>query len=546
MRRGKRTFLGILAILLCILSGCGSLGAAGAREQTSLWVLTEQSTRDGMNLQAEIIAERMEKENPGLTIQLDILPTDPQEREIRLKRLRTKIMAGDGPDVYLLPTGNRLLLDDDDERAANISTSALAVEPLFSDIEQAMRVGLFADTEPYYSQDDALPKEGFQRQVMAAGCVSGKRLILPLRFDIPLLLTIPEYFDRCGIDGEALNTDCISMAEYLLSRDNWSEVAGGLTLPTDTRLLSNCLDYDHERVQISVEEIARYLHTYQQSTFLGQRQKTAIMDAWEETHYTRYKQWLTSTSSNDEDDVYIIYPFTGSFEDFNSTYDYIAHGIHWIENLLGLTVYPVFTSNLTGALESVAVAKQAGHTLRMLPMRTSDNKIAAAVTYFGAVGSSCRNQELAYRFLREFLTEEFQGGLYRPRLRKKTYAPKNSQTDGQVENSWPVLVTGSTASLWNCLRYQCQGAGDISEFIIRPKSSSIGRAIMSLQITDADIPALSWEIDEVRFPVTIPGTDSLEHALSQLNEPDGTPTDADIDALAQQVYQGLWWHLAEG
>ena len=126
MRRGKRTFLGILAILLCILSGCGSLGAAGTREQTSLWVLTEQSTRDGMNLQAEIIAERMEKENPGLTVQLDILPTDPQEREIRLKRLRTKIMAGDGPDVYLLPTGNRLLLDDDDERAANISTSALS------------------------------------------------------------------------------------------------------------------------------------------------------------------------------------------------------------------------------------------------------------------------------------------------------------------------------------------------------------------------------------------------------------------------------------
>ena len=38
----------------------------------------------------------------------------------------------------------------------------------------------------------------------------------------------------------------------------------------------------------------------------------------------------------------------------------------------------------------------------------------------------------------------------------------------------------------------------MSEFIIRPKSSSIGRAIMSLQITDADIPALSWEIDEGR------------------------------------------------
>ena len=78
------------------------------------------------------------------------------------------------------------------------------------------------------------------------------------------------------------------------------------------------------------------------------------------------------------------------------------------------------------------------------------------------------------------------------------------------------------------------------------QSNQISREIQKAVLTDADIPALSWDIDEVRFPVTISGTDSLEYALSQLNEPDGTPTDADIDALAQQVYQGLWWHLAEG
>ena len=38
----------------------------------------------------------------------------------------------------------------------------------------------------------------------------------------------------------------------------------------------------------------------------------------------------------------------------------------------------------------------------------------------------------------------------------------------------------------------------------------------------------------------------MESALSRLNMEDGTPTDADIDELARQVYQGLWWHLAEG
>ena len=33
----------------------------------TLWVVTEVSCSDGMNLQAEIIAKRMEKEHPGLT-----------------------------------------------------------------------------------------------------------------------------------------------------------------------------------------------------------------------------------------------------------------------------------------------------------------------------------------------------------------------------------------------------------------------------------------------------------------------------------------------
>jgi len=50
----------------------------------------------------------------------------------------------------------------------------------------------------------------------------------------------------------------------------------------------------------------------------------------------------------------------------------------------------------------------------------------------------------------------------------------------------------------------------------------------------------------VRFPVILPEEESFEHALTLLNEEDGTPTDVDIDALAQQVYQSLWFHLMEG
>ena len=84
----------VLLLVLCLLSGLGGCGIKQAGENTSsLWVVTEASCSDGMNLQAEMIAERMEKENPGLTVQLDILPTDPQEREIRRRACRDEIRS---------------------------------------------------------------------------------------------------------------------------------------------------------------------------------------------------------------------------------------------------------------------------------------------------------------------------------------------------------------------------------------------------------------------------------------------------------------------
>ena len=82
----KRTLCCILAaIMLTGLCGC----AQKQVETKKLWVVTEVSCSDGMNYQAEMIARRMEQANPGLTVELEILPTDPQEREAR--RVRTRV-----------------------------------------------------------------------------------------------------------------------------------------------------------------------------------------------------------------------------------------------------------------------------------------------------------------------------------------------------------------------------------------------------------------------------------------------------------------------
>ena len=68
----------LLLALLCILGGCGQKEDPAGQ----LWIVTEQTTWDRMNGQTEVLIETFEEENPGVTIRLDILPLDQQERSV--------------------------------------------------------------------------------------------------------------------------------------------------------------------------------------------------------------------------------------------------------------------------------------------------------------------------------------------------------------------------------------------------------------------------------------------------------------------------------
>ena len=231
-------------------------------------------------------------------------------------------------------------------------------------------------------------------------------------------------------------------------------------------------------------------------------------------------------------------------DSLNSIVNYICDDVHW--TTFGL---PIFATDLAGTLQTAAISKAMHKDFTMYPLRTADGSLIAEVTYYGAVGGGCDTPELAYEFLRAFLTEEYQWDIYRPRI-DKSYALRDTrrrsevQTRGLVEDSWPVRSTGSAVYLWDNTHYQMEDIYS-SWYSL---SISRTRAIQNMQIitSDADLPALSWPIDTVRFPITQSAEESFAQLLSQLNNPDGTPTNVDIDQLAQQYHQTLWWHLAEG
>ena len=532
----QRKYIMLLLLIFTLLFG---LSGCGAKEQggVTLWVLTEKSASDGMNLQASIIAQRMEEKYDDLTIQLDTLPTDERSREVLLKQLRTQIMTGKGPDVFLLPVSDCLTMDYVSDRAASRSVTQIPIEPLFWDVTQIMRDGLFADLQAYYMNDAALEKEALKTEVMDAGVLDGKRYVLPLRFDIPVILTTPEDNTRTGLSSESV-VGTATLVKNALSRED-AQMLTGLRLPDDLSLLPRHFDYKAGQTLLTAGQIAEYLRVYQAWKSINAKSTQALLDVWDKKHVTAIMSDKLYAFS--EEEARRLFPFDYHVENFNDIGWYIClDDMNW--HTVGL---PLFTSRLSDTLETLPVAKHAGFDVDMYPFRATDGSVVASVTYFGAVGCGCENPALAYEFLREFLTEEFQWDFYRPRGNKNKSGFQKEidpQVPGQVEDSWPVRTAGSVPYLWDTLRYQNTNAS--SSF--RPASAQISREIHNIVLNDADLPALNWPIDEVRFPVFLKEEESIEHALSLLNEEDGTPTDADIDALAEQVYQNLRYHLAEG
>lgn len=511
-------FAVLFSALLLSLTGCGR---AEEEALTELWVVTEASKSDGMNLQAELVAESFEKAHPGITVELEILPTDAQARETYLHQLRTQIMAGEGPDVYLLPTGGTL------STGTPKSLKEIQVEPLFPDVRQSMCSGIFRDIREYYDGDAALNTAALHPDIMDAGCLREERYVLPLRFDTTVLMADGANWAASGLDASLLNGGLDTLTEAILESDVTQMAAYGLQLPDDLTALPQVFDYEKGELLVNQQQIADYMRLYQRWKAESVRQAQPVNEKWE--------QYV-------EDSVEPSFlKFLGFSEVdhtcFNRINYYFNYKLHWIS-----AGFPVFTESTEYIMDAALMANRLGQDAALYPLRDIDGLSHARITYYGAVGSGCSQPELAYDFLRQFLTEEYQWDLYRPRVEKTSEPFDYEQDDPQcyilVESSWPVRVFGAVEHLWDNRDYQLFHYSGTQARILALHADGI--------LTEEDLSVLSGPLDAVDFPIVQAEEETLSHALSQLNDEKGQPADADIDKLAQQVYENLWWHLAEG
>lgn len=538
--------------LLCLLAGLvmqTMTGCAPAPQKTNeLWVVTERTTWDRMNGQLYVLEKAYEESHSNVDIKVDYLPTDQQERDVYLQQLRTEILQGGGPDCYLLPTDNTLILDEPAQY------TYVDVEPLFSDVDLAMRNGLFYDITELYDTDDALGKDELNTKIMDAGVVDGTRYVLPLRYDMPVLYADHDVLQEAGLERSALQQDIQAVMEAVLATGE-PMLAGGI-LYEGFDVFSDFLDYSSGNATLDADALAKYLQTYQQlQALLGEdyldrerlesdaqlealaTEDTVLMEKLDLLTYIKciYGEEDPGQLQQIPDNVIIV----GYDPVEDETLDVVTQ------------YYPVYIGSMADALAYAPLARAEETQLTVAPVHGVGGDVVATVTYYAAVGSGCEHPELAYAFLRQFLLEESQWEYNRPERRHTVSEkgivgnPSNDlQYPGLIERGWPVRDSSAVGALWQIRRRQIYGTS--LGFFPPAGAKARMRKIGLSELEETWVPFEDVDIDQVRFNTTL--SDDLSGVLAQLNDRNraNAPTQADIEGLTQQLIWNLRWHISEG
>lgn len=460
-----------------------------------LWIVTDEDS--GMNPLVETMIMQFQQEHPEISIKLQILPTDDhianddsfiEPRDIMLQQLRPAIMAGKGPDVYLFPTYHTWH------------------KKLFEDVNLAIRNGLFEDISVFYDADVELGKENLITGVMDAGVYEGGRYVLPLRYELPVAYVDVKQFEAAGGSMDVLEGGILNLYQHVLNTGSRELAIGAYTSEKamadfSSNFLGQIIDYDAHEVPVTAEELIPFLESLQQVRAMAKPDPAS----WEIIKY-RFPNVI--------------------FELFDSM-------VFWTD------YEPMYIGTLQDLLDNSAYSKLTGTEIAAIPVASAKGKVTADVTYYGAVGYGCDEPELAYEFLRLFLTEQGQ------------WTENRDSCEAVHYNGWPVRTDGDVPLLWERRQQELAAAGREANPAWDDETRSKQRALREqileeLTITAEDLVLVSSEVDEAQFSIALEH-DLFDDVIFALNEDiTSAATDADTNALVEVWLKELEWHLAEG
>ncbi len=472
-------------LLLVFLSACNADTRKNGDNESVLRIVTDvpvSANAEGNDyLSGEIVRllQEFQKQHPDVQVKIENMSSwELDERNILFTRLRSEIMAGEGPDIFLFQDWQTYSVTDE-----NGYSHLEAYGSLLQDVNSAMRNNIFYDLSDLYDADTELGKEALQQDVMEAGVLNGARYVLPLRYDMPVYVTTQEGLEKIGKDEDWLRNTTVQekMEEAIAAHD---PILAGCSVANQwydgyyLTYLPDCIDYDTGNFKISEEEF-------------GYLWKLATLA--EGICGNREFNWIPNL------DGY-----------------YKKNNTKWTMNT---RTFPVVQCNLQEAISVIGTCAYQDIETIIAPVRAVDGSISAHVTFWGAINANSEKPELAYEFLRQFLSEDSQWERQRP---------YEGCVNGAIAHGWPVRCKGSVADMTQIATrcFSCAFTPTLSyrrdEFLSK------------VQLTDEDMPIFDIKIDHVRFPTTIEYTMFAQNLQGY------------SENTNHEVYRMIGYYLAEG
>ncbi len=180
MKKIISLFLTALMLLTCF-TGCEDKKTSRDTSPGVVTILALSEMRYFMN-DFELYVNKV---YPDIEIKFEYLTasrfSDEVEYKTQIQQLRTEIMAGRGPDIFLLPTGEFGYSSDDGDEEAYF-------EPLFADINEAMQNKVFLPVDEYLADAKHYRPENYPAAVMDAGKTAEGQCVFPLLYTYYVVL----------------------------------------------------------------------------------------------------------------------------------------------------------------------------------------------------------------------------------------------------------------------------------------------------------------------------------------------------------------------
>lgn len=159
-----------------------------------------------------------------------------EERENELQRVRAGIMAGDGPDIYFLPTVTPMLM-----------------EGVFPNVPEAMNNGIFLPLDEYIEDSEVFSAEDYIRPIFEAGRTQRGQMVVPLLYDLPMVIVDKSLTDKLGRNTITLDELLVCGDDAALSRS-----ASTISFDRTSYFFPELADYSTGNLNLTQEELRNY------------------------------------------------------------------------------------------------------------------------------------------------------------------------------------------------------------------------------------------------------------------------------------------------